>query len=150
MPRPGLAILFAVLLAGCGKPTDKVRASLERGDPVIELPDELHLNRPLCHSEGFPKYSAARGSTDGATIVLDPGFQGSAAIEADGVSGLTLSGFTIAGNRSEMKSPWSLPLKEAAFADYYTNNGIVVRNSTNIAIRGVTFERIRLRSPVLS
>ena len=75
--------------------------------------------------------------------MLDPGFKGSAAIVADGVSELTLSGFAIVGDRAEMKSDWYLPLKEAAFADYYTDNGIVIRNSTNVTIRGVRFSRIR-------
>ena len=84
-----------------------------------------------------------RGNNAGTTLVLDPGFAGTAAIEADGVSNVTLSGFAITGNRTEMKSDWYLPLKEAAFADYYTGNGIVIRNSSNVTIRGVSFSRIR-------
>ena len=83
------------------------------------------------------------GSSSGSTLVLDPGFQGSAAITIDSASNVTLSGFSIVGNRSDLKSDWYLPLKEAAFADYYTGNGIVVRNSANVTIRGVRISSIR-------
>jgi len=34
-------------------------------------------------------------------------------------------------------------LQEAAFADYYAANGIVVRHSANVTIRGIRFSRIR-------
>lgn len=75
--------------------------------------------------------------------MLDSNFQGSAAITVDRALNVTLSGFSIRGNRSDLKSDWYLPSKEASFADYYTANGIVVRNSTNVTIRGVRFSRIR-------
>ncbi len=60
-----------------------------------------------------------------------------------GFPDITLSGFAIAGNRADMKSEWYFPLKEAAFADYYTDNGIVVRNSSNVTVQNVHFSRIR-------
>jgi parallel beta helix pectate lyase-like protein len=75
--------------------------------------------------------------------VLNAAFKGSAAIVADGASDLTLAGFEIRGNRTELKSDWYLPLKEAAFADFYPDNGIVVRNSDRVVVRGVHFSRIR-------
>ena len=75
--------------------------------------------------------------------MLEPGFQGTAAIAIDSASNITLSGFSILGDRTELKSSWYLPLQEAAFADYYGANGIVVRNSRNVTIRGVRFSRIR-------
>jgi hypothetical protein len=132
--------LLAIGLAACGH---NPQSELDRGTPLVELPaGETHLSRPLVIPKGAHNIRLV-GSASGSTLVLDPGFQGSAAIAIDGASNVTLSGFSIVGNRTEMKSDWYLPLKEAAFADYYTDNGIVVRNSSNVTIRGVRISRIR-------
>jgi hypothetical protein len=136
---------FVILLVGCGhgRNGDDVRAALQHALPVVELPaGQIHLDRPIVIPKGS-KNLVLRGNAAGSTLVLDPEFKGTAAIQADGVSNVTFFGFAIVGDRTEMKSDWYLPLKEAAFADYYTANGIVVRNSTNVTIRGVRFSRIR-------
>ncbi|MDP9170316.1 MAG: right-handed parallel beta-helix repeat-containing protein [Acidobacteriota bacterium] len=99
-------------------------------------PGETHIDRP------FENVSII-GDERGSVIVMDAGFQGSGAIKADGVDGLKLLNFGIRGNRITMKSPWYLPLKEAAFADYYPDNGIVIRNSRHITVQGIRFSRIK-------
>ena len=135
-----LYVVCALLLSGCG---NSVEADLTRSAPVVELPaGQMHLNHPLVIPKGA-KNVVLRGSAAGSALVLDADFKGSATIEVDGASNVTLAGFSIAGDGTEMKSDWYLPLKEAAFADYYTANGIVVRNSTNVTIRGVGFSHIR-------
>ncbi len=137
--------LLAMTTVNCGRvrSADDIRAELLKSPQVVELPaGQIHLDKPLFIPKGSRNLTL-RGNAAGSTLVLDPGFKGTAAIEADGVSGLTLSGFTIIGDRTEMKSDWYLPLKEAAFADYYTANGIVIRNSTDVTISGVTISRIR-------
>lgn len=137
-----ITFLLAILLTCCGNPADRVQSAL-RGGAVVELPaGELHLTHPLVIPKGS-KDVVIQGAKGGSTIVLDPGFEGRAAIEADGVSNTFFRNFSIVGDRREMKSFWYLPLKEAAFADYYTANGIVIRNGTSVGIRGVTFSRIR-------
>ena len=144
--RPKAYFTWLVLvISGCSRVQngDDVRSALQHPTPVIELPAGLiHLDRPLVIPRGT-KNLVLRGNGAGSTLVLDPGFKGSAAIQADGVSNVTLSDFSITGNRSDMKSEWYLPLKEAAFADYYTDNGIVIRNSSNVTVRGVRFSRVR-------
>ena len=135
-----------VVTAGCGhhlNNADAVRAALAQGSPLVELPaGEIRLDRPLILPKGVTNVEL-RGNSAGSILKLDPGFEGRAAIEVDTDSNVTLSGFAIHGDRTDMKSDWYLPLKEAAFADYYTANGIVVRNSSNVTIRGVDFSRIR-------
>lgn len=84
-----------------------------------------------------------RGNPKGSTLVIDPGFKGSAAIVADGATDITFTDFAIRGNRSELKSDWYLPEHSKAFADYYTANGIVVRKSTGVTVRNVKFSLIR-------
>ncbi len=119
-----------------------LRTALARGAHVVELPaGETHLNRPLRIPKGSG-HVTIRGNRAGSVLVMDAGFEGSAAIVADTVSGLNLIDFGIRGNRAAMKTGWYLPLKEAAFADYYPDNGIVVRNSDHVAIRNVRFERV--------
>ena len=75
--------------------------------------------------------------------MLDPGFKGSAAIVVNGAFEVTLEGFTIRGDRTELKSDWYLPEHSEPFADYYTGNGIVVRGSDRVVVRGVKFTAIR-------
>jgi hypothetical protein len=120
-----------------------VRAALEHGTGVIVLPaGETHLTRPL----EFPKNSrrvTLRGNRAGSTLVMDAGFTGSAAVLVSGAQDVRLEGFTVRGNRTELKSDWYLPLHEAAFADFYSDNGIVVRKSSRVVIRNVQIRAIR-------
>ncbi|MEP6715615.1 MAG: right-handed parallel beta-helix repeat-containing protein [Terriglobia bacterium] len=110
---------------------------------ILRLPPgETHLTHPLEIRKGS-KDAAIIGDGRGSILVMDPSFQGSAAITVDGASGVKLLGFSIRGNRTTLKSPWYLPLKEAAFADFYPDNGIVIRNSRGIEVRSVHFSRIK-------
>jgi hypothetical protein len=110
---------------------------------VIELPaGETHLKRPIQIPRGAA-HLTIRGHPRGSTLVMGSDFQGSAAIVLDGVSDADVSGFEVRGNRAELESDWYLPLKEAAFADYYSGNGIVVRGSKRVRIRNVGFQKIR-------
>ena len=107
---------------------------------VIELPPgDTYLKRPMEIPKGAA-HLTIRGNPRGSTLVMGSDFQGSAAIILDGVSDADVSGFEVRGNRAELKSDWYLPLKEAAFADYYSGNGIVVRGSKRVRIRKVGFQ----------
>lgn len=120
-----------------------VRASLARGSGVVELPaGETLLDRPLVVPKSA-QHVTLRGNQAGSTLVLDAGFKGTAALLVDGASDVTLEGFAVRGNRKELKSDWYFPLNEAAFADFYSENGIVVRNSSHVVIRDVGFQAIR-------
>ncbi len=122
---------------------DDVRAALHSGASAVELPaGRIHLDRPIEIPKGARNVEL-RGNAAGSTLVLDSGFNGTAAIVADAAVNLTLSGFEIVGDRSDLKSDWYLPLKEAAFADYYDGNGIVIRASTGVTIRRIGFSGIR-------
>ncbi len=111
--------------------------------PLVELPaGEIHLSRPLVFPKGAHNIRVV-GNPSGTTLVLDSDFPGSAAVVIDGSSNVTLSGFSIIGDRGDLKSDWYFPLKEAAFADYYTANGVAVRKSADVTIRGVRISRIR-------
>lgn len=93
---------------------------------------------------------AIRGNPKGSTLVLDAGFKGAAAIVAEGVSDLTIEGLTIRGNRTELKSDWYLPPGEKPFADYFSDNGIVVRKSSGVTIRNVVLSGIRAFPVIVS
>jgi hypothetical protein len=120
-----------------------VQSAPDIGSPAVELPaGETRLDRPIVIRKGA-HHVVLRGNSSGSTLVLNAGFQGSAAIDVENATDVTLSGFAIVGDRVELKSDWYLPLREAAFADFYTAHGVLVRNSRNVTIRGVTFSRIR-------
>ena len=109
---------------------------------AIELPPgETHLSRPMEILRGA--HAVVRGNPKGSILVLDVGFQGTAAIVAEGASDLTLEGFTIRGNRTELKSDWYLPPRETPFADYFADNGIVIRKSAGVIIRNIAIAGIR-------
>jgi hypothetical protein len=133
-----IATLFVLALTA-----GDLRAEVARGIGSVTLPPgETHLDRPLelrAHAKNF----TLRGHPTGSTLVLDAGFHGSAAIVVNGAYDVTLSGFTIRGNRTELKSDWYLPEHYEPFADYYTGNGIVVRKTERVVIRGVRFSGIR-------
>jgi len=133
-----LATLFVLALS-----VSDLRADLARGTGAIQLPPgETHLDRPL-ELPAHARNITIHGHPTGSTLVLDPGFRGSAAIVVNGGSHVTLSEFTIRGNRTELKSDWYLPEHYEPFADYYTDNGIVVRKSDQVVVRGVRFSNIR-------
>ena len=110
---------------------------------VIHLaPGETHLKAPIEVAKGR-KSATIRGDPHGSVLIMDVGFKGRAAIVAEGVSDLTISGFEIRGNRKELKSDWYLPPGDTPFADYYNDNGIVVRASSHVIISDVRFTSIR-------
>src|SRR5438067_2022291 len=89
-------------------------------------PGETHLKRPMVIQRGS-MHVAIRGNPAGSTLVLDAGFKGKAAIVVDTAADVSLSGFEIRGNRTELRSGWYLPPVETPFADFYADNGIVIR-----------------------
>jgi hypothetical protein len=120
-----------------------LRTDLSRGSGAVQLPPgETHLDRPL-ELPAHAKNVTIHGHPTGSTLVLDPGFRGSAAIVVNGASNVTFSEFAIRGNRTDLKSDWYLPEHYEPFADYYTANGIVVRKTDRVVVRGVRFTAIR-------
>lgn len=103
---------------------------------------DVHLSRPL-DLRGEARNLIVRGSATGTTLVMDAGFHGPAAILIAHGDNVTLTGFSIRGDRAALRSAWYLPLAEAAFADSYTGNGILVRQSRGVIIRNVTISLVR-------
>jgi hypothetical protein len=107
---------------------------------TLELrPGDTLLDAPLIVKAN----TVVRGHKSGSRLVMKSGFRGSAAVVIEGVSNVTLSGFEIAGDRTSLSSPWHLPLREAAFADYYPANGILIRRSSKVTVRDVKISRVR-------
>jgi len=120
-----------------------IRAALDRGQREVVLPaGETRIDRPLvvpARARGI----RLRGAAGGSVLVMEAGFRGAAAVVVDGASEVSLSGFEIRGNRAELKSPWYLPLNEAAFAEFYPDNGILIRNARHAVVRNVRLSGIR-------
>lgn len=105
-------------------------------------PGETVLRKPL-DLKGSAANLAIRGAPGGSTLVMAADFVGRAAIVIEKGSHVTLSRFQIKGNRAELKSDWYLPTDEAAFADYYPMNGIVIRDSSDVSVRNVRISGVR-------
>jgi hypothetical protein len=135
---PLLALAFSL-----ADPLSDLRTDLARGTGIVLLPEgEIHLNQPLVIPNGSHGLTL-QGDSSNCVLVMDAGFKGSAAIVAEDASDLTFTGFSIRGNRTELKSDWYLPEHYEPFADYYTGNGIVVRKSAGVTVRDLHFSSIR-------
>jgi len=152
----GLACILLLLLpalAGDGitrtSSLAQLRAAVSQGTGIVEMPKgEMLLDSSLV----IPKNAKGlyvRANPAGSTLVLGEAFPDRAAIVADGVSDLRLEGFEVRGTRTDLKSDWSLPPVETSFADFYSSNGILIRNSSRVTIRHVSFSLIRAY-PVLA
>jgi hypothetical protein len=138
-----LAALFLLANVRIANVQANVQAALDRGKGEVVLPaGETRIDRPLVVPKGA-RGLRLRGAKGGSVLVMEPGFQGRAAILVEAASDVTLSGFEIRGNRTEAKSPWYLPLNEATFADFYPDNGVLVRSSRKIIVRDVRLSQIR-------
>ena len=104
---------------------------LRAGDTLLDAPLVVKSNTVL------------RGHPRGSRLVMKPGFKGAAAVLVEATAGVTLSGFEIVGDRTELRSAWHLPTGEKAFADYYPANGILIRHSSRVTVRDVGISRIR-------
>jgi hypothetical protein len=119
------------------------RDVIARGTGEVDLPPgEIVIDRPM-EIPASVRGLVIRGNPKGSTIVMAPGFQGAAAIVLAGARDVSLTGFEIRGNRTEMKSEWGLPPDGMPFADYYRNNGILVRGGRSISISKIRFSQIR-------
>ncbi len=83
-----------------------------------------------------------RGEKD-SVLRLAPDFHGAAAIMGAGLHRVRLSGFRIEGNRTSTASAIYLPPDDVPFASWYTANGILFRDSHDLAIEHVAFRNIR-------
>lgn len=110
---------------------------------LVQLPaGETHLKRPLELPNGGVNVTL-QGNPRGSTLVIDSDFEGTAAIVAQGASGLTLTDFAIRGNRQDVKSLWQLPPDEKPFTEYFTENGVVIRKSSHVTLHGIRFDHIK-------
>lgn len=134
------AMLTSVgLLPGAQAPARVVRDEPEfrraaaRNSLTIEIQGELELHRPVVVS-GHDLHIR------GGSLRMAPDFTGRAAILAEGANNITISDLVIVGNRGTLKTALGLPPSNVAFADFYSNNGIVFRD----CVRG-RIQRVALR-----
>ncbi|HYA16489.1 MAG TPA: right-handed parallel beta-helix repeat-containing protein [Bryobacteraceae bacterium] len=132
-----LAAVLFVFAAGCHRsPFDRTSGKIQLAAGVTEI------TAPLRIAAGAHDLEIA-GDPGGSTIRMAANFAGAAAIVGDNVANVTIHGIRIEGSRTSLGSDRYLPGSDQPFADYYDANGILFRNSRNIAIRDVTIEKIK-------
>lgn len=78
----------------------------------------------------------------GTTLRATAGFKGRALIVCENARNVRFVGFTLDGARDSQTGRAGLPPSNVAFADFYKNNGILVRNVEGLSIARVTARRI--------
>ena len=119
-----------------------LRKALARGTGIIELPHGgTELHRSLEIPSGA-KDLEIRGNPGGSLLSMSRDFLGPAVLVAANASGLTLSNFEIRGNREWLRSGLGLPPGEVPFADFYSDNAILIRKCAQVRIRAIFLLRI--------
>lgn len=132
------AALMLIFVMGCHRaaPFDRVTGKIQLAAGLTEI------SAPLRIAVGAHDLEIV-GDPGGSTIRMAVGFVGPAAIVGDHVSNISIHGIRIEGSRTGLVSRRYLPGSDQPFADYYTANGILLRNSRGIAIRDVTMDKIQ-------
>ena len=128
---------FALLLAV----NDEVslRSAASRAGVVQLAAGVIEVDKPVMVASGVE----IRGNSKGSTIVMSARFQGKALLAIDGVGGVRLTSFRIKGNRADMRSDKGLPPDDVPFADFYGDNGVLIRRCKDVSLTGIEFTRIR-------
>jgi hypothetical protein len=114
----------------------QLRRAVTRADSKIVISGDLEIRSPI-------EISTNGIELRGGRLRMAADFAGSGAIVARRAHDLRIAEMAILGNRAAMASGIGLPPFEQAFADYYRDNGIVVRDCSRVRIERVTLERIR-------
>ncbi len=136
------SVLVSLVLLCAAAPAPTLRQQIAEGQKQIVVPPGITvLHSPLELPPGAQGV-VIRGAND-SVLRLAPDFHGSAAITGAGLRGVRLEGFRIEGNRTSVASNVYLPPDDVPFASWYTGNGILFRDSHDIAMVHIGFRGVR-------
>ena len=145
------ALLLVTLMAGCGRqkntlaPQQKelaLRALFQQSTGVVELPaGAVEISTPL-EVPAHAKRLEIRGSPSGSLIRAAPSFTGRALIHIRSGADVRIFSVTLAGNRDTREKRLGIPPSDAAFSQFYEDNGLVAEDVDGLEISGLTFRSI--------
>ena len=131
--------LLLLLLA----PSERsVRDALSVRTGLVELPaGVIEISAAISLPEGAHDLEI-RGAAAGTVLRASPGFRDRSILSAKSARNLRLSGFTVVGNRATHEKRGGLPPSDVPFARFTANNGLLIEDSEQVSIDGVTLREI--------
>jgi hypothetical protein len=133
--------LAAFAFWSCSTPESTLQSQLSRGSGVVTLPDGVTtLSREL----KVPANATGLEIVGGKDSVLraETGFDGRSLIVVQNASRVKMRNFKLEGNRADVERPVDLPPASSAFLSHFQGNGILIDDSKDVEITGVSIREI--------
>jgi len=131
------ASVVLLCASGCGSPESNLQSQLSRGSGVVQLPDGVtSLTRELKVRPNSAGLEIVGGKD--SSLVAGPGFDGRALIVVQNSSGVKIRNLQLEGNRSTVDRPADIPPASSPFLSHFAGNGIMIDESKDIEISGVS------------
>jgi len=137
MLRAPALTIFLLLSA---TPEQHVRALLAARTGTVQLPaGTIELNSGITLPDGAHDLVISGNST---ILHASNTFQGKAILSCTHCRRITIRNVSIDGNRSQLEKPAALPASGQTFANYFTNNGLLLLDADGVTIENVTLRNI--------
>lgn len=150
MGQAKLVAAALLVLTACAKesPEEILRATLQnQTSGIVRLPSgRLTISEPL-RVLGSARDLEIRGG-DESNIVAADDFAGSALIVIEGAKNVTLTEFSLDGNRDALAKPFEMAPPENAFRIWYRLNGILADQVEGLRVEAVAITNV-VHFPVL-
>ena len=101
-------------------------------------PGTIEVTSPL----ELPSGVTVEGTAEGTIIRASDRFSGAAIFVARSVKGVRVRNLEIDGNRVALERPVDIPPHDVAFADHFTNNGLLLDRTESVHVSEVMFRNI--------
>jgi hypothetical protein len=141
------AVVLSLVVTACGSTSriadaDTLRQALAAGTGIMRLaPGVIEISASIEVPRGANDLEII-GDPAGTTLAVSSPFEGHAVLVVRSASKITLSGFSIEGNRASAHQGLGLPPSNITFLDFYSNNGVVFEDVQDLTIRDVSFSEI--------
>lgn len=121
-------------------PQRRVRELLSAKTGTVRLPGgTILLDAGIALPDGAHDLTINGNST---TLRASDSFHGAAVLSCHNCRRIAIRGLSIDGNRSRLERPIGLPPSGQTFASFYSNNGLLFTDSTEVTIENVVFREI--------
>jgi len=121
-------------------PQRRVRELLSAKTGIVRLPEgTIPIDAGIVLPDGAHDLTITGNST---TLRASDSFHGAAVLSCHNCRGIAIRGLSIDGNRSRLEKTIGLPPSGQTFASFYSNNGLLFTDSSEVTIDNVIFREI--------
>ncbi len=140
----GRAVLLAAVLltAGCRAKDERwLREAIATGGRVMLPAGRIEVSSEIVIPEGTHDLDVA-GAGGRSVLATSPGFRGRAVLVLEKGARVRFYDFRISGRRSAPRPPQGLPPSDVTFARFTQSNGLLIRESEDVSVERVVFDRV--------